>query len=222
MPASLHDFVQAASQVAVALQAAPAGVPQRVWDELHPWVQRLLLNATRRWIPRVTADFPCQVPIYRSREPIGPCVKKAVAICDVCGRSTCLDHCRVDQFGDAICYICIMEAMQRREASGEPTPPRAHPPPWERAEGTDEPQHGGNGAGHHPAPDEAAMRAAYRMLNVRRDASDQELRAALKAKLGRWHPDRFKTTAKKAEAERRFKEIQAAHQVIEEHRKRAA
>jgi hypothetical protein len=154
---------------------------------------------------------------------MGPCTNHALCTCDVCGKSACLDHCRVDQFGDAICYLCVIDAIQSRAASGQPGPADRGPAGWERDDVYEQRHAPGNGAGRRPpAPDEAAVRAAYRMLGVKRSATGEELRSALKAKLGRWHPDKFKSDAQKARAEQRFKEIQAAFEVIERSRREAA
>lgn len=218
MSPGFQDLAEAAGRVAVAFQAAPQGVPKRVWAQLNPWLRQLVLNATGKWLPRVTANVPCQVPVYRQRAPIGPCQNNAVALCDVCGRMTCLDHCRVDQFGDAICYLCIMEAMQRRDAAGETPPPNRGQPPWEREEEHEHHAHAPPGAPSQA--DQAAVRAAYRMLGVRQAATDEELKAALKAKLARWHPDKFKSESRKQQAEEKFKQIQAAYEVIQRFRAR--
>ena len=197
-------------RVALAFQTAPAGVPARVWQQLSPWLQQLTLNAANKWMPRVTAGFPCQVPIYRSRVPVGPCTNHAVALCDVCGKSVCLDHCRVDQFGDAICYLCIMEAMRRQDATG------AVPPPGRRQPGCDaqEEEPSRPRAATAAQVNKAALRAAYRMLGVRSTASDAELNRAYRRALAKHHPDRFTDEREKSAAEEKFKEIQAAFVVI--------
>jgi hypothetical protein len=213
-----NDIAEAAGRIAVAFRAAPPGVPQQVWGQLQPWLQQFVINAAGKWLPRVTAAFPCQVPVYRQRVRVGSCQNHAVAVCDVCGRSACLDHCRVDQFGDAICYICVMEAMQRRDAAGEPPPPNRGHAAWDR---------GGSSHASENGPDvsqvdAATVRAAYRMLGVKQSATDKELKSALRQKLGRWHPDKFEndTKAKQVQAAKRFKEIKTAYDVIQHHRQR--
>jgi len=216
MAPRLQDFAQVAGRVAVALQGAPPGVSQRMWSQLGPWVRQLVMHAADKWIARATAEFPCQVPLYRGGVHLGSCSESAVTVCDVCGRSACLNHCRVDQFGDAICYGCIFEAMRRRDAAGQAPPANRGRTPWDRG-GPQQPQEPEVGA---PDAEQAALKAAYRLLGVRPSATDDELKGALKRKLARWHPDRFKTEAKKSEAEKQFKEAQAAYEVIRRGRDR--
>lgn len=60
----------------------------------------------------------------------------------------------------------------------------------------------------------------YDILGVRRDASSAEIRAAYLKLAKQWHPDRNPDNA--AEAERRFKEIAHAYDVLSDPQKRAA
>lgn len=217
--AGLRDLLDALSMATVSLQGAEPGVPSRVWQDLGPWLQRLTLNATRRWLPRMTASEPCQVPMYRAGEMIGDCTNFAVAQCDVCGAPCCLDHCRVDQYGDAICYLCCMGAVEARRKRQHHEHTHEHHHHGSASEGG----HAYWGPKGAPAPEtpeqqQAALRAAYRMLGVSRSASDEELKAALRKQLAKWHPDRQKSEKRKLESEKRFKEIQDAYRLIEKSR----
>jgi curved DNA-binding protein CbpA len=60
----------------------------------------------------------------------------------------------------------------------------------------------------------------YEILGVRPDASQAEIRAAYLKLAKQWHPDR--NTGNEAEAERRFKEIAHAYEVLSNSEKRAA
>ncbi len=60
----------------------------------------------------------------------------------------------------------------------------------------------------------------YDILGVRPDASQAEIRAAYLKLAKQWHPDR--NTGNEAEAERRFKEIAHAYEVLSNSEKRAA
>lgn len=204
---NLGGIADAASRLAVAFQAAPDGLPQRVWQQLGPWTQRLLINSTEKWLPRLVSPAVCEVPIYERGQSKGPCHNQGLAQCDVCGRACCLNHCRIDQHADAVCYMCVIEAHQARRAAGHAPPPGTRP--WERGPSGD------NGAGQSQREvDAATLRAAYRMLGVRKDASDEELKAALRQQLGKWHPDKHRGEKAKQRAEERFKEIQTAHKVV--------
>jgi DnaJ family protein A protein 5 len=61
------------------------------------------------------------------------------------------------------------------------------------------------------------MRCHYEVLGVARDASDDDLKKAYRKLALLWHPDKHSTTPETyAEAETRFKEIQAAYEVLRE------
>jgi hypothetical protein len=212
---SVKDLVDLLGLAAVSLQTAAPGVPGRVWQDLGPWLERLSMNATKRWLPRMMQSTPCQVPMYSHGEVVGECTQYAVAQCDVCGKQSCLQHCRVDQYGDAICYLCCMEAVQARRAREQ------HDHAHDAVDQGGRAYWGPKGAPPPPTPESqaAALRAAYRLLHVSRKATDEELRQALRAELGKSHPDHQRTPADKARAEKRFKEIQDAFRIIETSRK---
>jgi DnaJ-class molecular chaperone len=58
------------------------------------------------------------------------------------------------------------------------------------------------------------------MLGVDEKATNEEIERALKRARAKCHPDRFKSSAKKLQAEARFKELGAAYEVILAARKR--
>lgn len=66
----------------------------------------------------------------------------------------------------------------------------------------------------------AAKSDYYDILGVTKSASADELKKAYRAKALEWHPDRHKND--KEEAERRFKEINEAYQVLSDPQKKAA
>lgn len=212
---NIPGLADAASRLAMAFQAAPQGTVGKVLSQLGPWTQRLVMNASEKWLPRLMSPSPCDVPHHHRGRPTGPCHNQALPSCMICGRACCLDHCLMDQFADAVCYLCVMEMAQTKRATaaanGEAGP---GPFPWEQ--GTP----GGNGGSTQEQADRAALRAAYRTLGVRMDATDEELKVALRAKLGKSHPDRATGEKAKAKAEARFKEINAAFEVIMKDRAR--
>jgi DnaJ-class molecular chaperone len=60
----------------------------------------------------------------------------------------------------------------------------------------------------------------YEVLGVSKNASAQEIKSAYRKQALEWHPDRHKED--KAEAERRFKEINEAYQILSDPQKRSA
>ncbi|MBI4999743.1 DnaJ domain-containing protein [Candidatus Gottesmanbacteria bacterium] len=64
----------------------------------------------------------------------------------------------------------------------------------------------------------ATKRDFYDILGVSKNATDAELKAAYRKQALEWHPDRNKST----EAEKRFKEINEAYEVLSDSEKKAA
>lgn len=182
------------------MQYVPPGTPGRIWEELRPWLARLALNAAPKWLPRLAYGFPCKVPVYAHGAPVGPCVRAAVGVCEVCQAPCCLDHSRIDQYGDAICYLCIAEAIRaKRGAAGE------RPPPAQK-----------------PRPSAQDVRWARRVLDVKADTDWEEVRRQHRKLSAKWHPDVHTGEKAKAKAEEKFKELQRAFEVLDKARQEAA
>jgi hypothetical protein len=196
----MPDILDTIGRIALGFQSAPQGVPGRILDELRPWFARLAVNAAPKWLPRLAYGFPCSVPVYRNGEPVHACPGSAVASCDVCGEPCCLDHARIDQYGDAICYLCVVEAVRAKRAGARAS----------RAEQQGPPPPG-------PAPtSEKELAWARKLLAVKKDADWEEIRAAHRKLSAKWHPDKFSTKgpAAYAKAEQTFKEVQRAFDVL--------
>lgn len=194
----LGDLLKAAGRVATFVQSAPAGVPERIWGEVSPWLTNLLTRASSKWIPVLTAGFECEVLVPERESPTGwaGCTKHAVTICDCCAHRTCLHHCRIDANGDAICAECI--AAAHRVVAAEPrVAPRAdprRPPP----------------AGAPPPKAKMTRAAALKILGLTGAASEEEIRKAYKQLSVLHHPDRYQGEKEKDAAQQRFVKVQAA------------
>jgi hypothetical protein len=168
--------------------------------ELRAWSETLLPAAARKWLPMMAAAMPCQVPLMRSGHKIGDCERSAVGACDVCSRPVCLGHCRIDHNADAICHICVAEAMKvlptwRREQSARQQ--QQQPPPQQKR-----------------GPSDEQIAAAYKTLGLKKVATWPEVKAATKRLMVKHHPDKVGTPREKAKAEAKFKEVQAAQELL--------
>lgn len=194
------DLLEAIGKIAFSFQATNGEAQGRVGDELKPWLKNLVLNAAPKWMPRLAFGFPCEVPIYRNGKPVGRCPGAAVSMCDVCKHTCCLKHARIDELGDAICFLCVAEAM---------------------ATSTRRPAPKSNGQAQ--APDHAAELAwARKLLDVKLDTPWDEVRSAHRKLSAKNHPDKVRGAKAKEKAEAKFKEIQRAFKLLEdEHEKKA-
>merc|ERR1711879_207281 len=60
----------------------------------------------------------------------------------------------------------------------------------------------------------------YKVLGVNKDATDKEIKKAFHKLSLQWHPDRHKDSEDKEEAERKYKEIVEAYDVLKDAKKR--
>ncbi len=200
-----NELLETLGRVVLTFQSAPQGVSGRIWDEVRPWVANLVRFAAPKWLPRLSFGFACSLP-----RPDGfACPRPAVAACDACGRPCCLDHARIDQWGDAICYACCWEVQQRKQA--------------ERAAGTSPPgqhqQAAGNAPNQPPPIPDKELTWARRMLAVKKDVEWEAVRAAHRRLSAKWHPDRHQGEGYAA-AEQKFKDVQRAFELLTKERER--
>jgi hypothetical protein len=198
------------------LAGGPDGVHARVWNELKPWVTNLGPAASRKWIPRVASGDLCEVPVMRRGHKHADCDNIGLAICGVCKRPCCLQHAHIDQHADAICYLCVADAMQivpplqrerarqERAAGTEPPPPRGQRPPPGSAPPPKQ----------KPGPTPEMIAAALAVLGLRRGAKWDAVKTAYKKLTFANHPDRAKGARAKAAAEARFHEVQQAFDLL--------
>ena len=169
---------------------AQDGTHVRIWNELKPWLGNLAPAATRKWLPHIARGVECEVPLVsHGAFTRRSCEHLAVAACDVCHRPVCLHHARIDHQGDAICYICVADAMQavpplqraRARARGgqKPQPPpgpaagRQHDPPVQK-----------------PPPTQEQKTWAYGVLGLKRSATWKQVQAAHRKLSAKHHPDK--------------------------------
>jgi hypothetical protein len=190
------------------IASAEDGVHARIWRELKPWLGNLLPAATRKWLPYIAAGAACEVPVMQRGKIVGDCEHPGVAACDVCHRPVCLHHGRIDQFGDAICYICVSDAvqvvppMQRERARSQgPRPPREPreqaPPPAPKA-----------------GPSPLQIVEALGVLGLKPGAKWPAVAAAHRKLSAQHHPDKQQTQRKKDTANAKYIEVQKAFNLL--------
>lgn len=204
------------------IAGGPDGTHIKVWNELRPWIATLGPSAARKWLPQIAADTRCEVPVIR-RNTRHDCENFGIATCDVCHRPVCLEHGRIDQHGDAICYMCVAEAMQvlpplqreRARQGGARQQQQRRPPAGDQ-------QRSKQSHDHPPPNQQEAAKAAAKaneawalgVLGLKPSASWEEVQKAHRTLSAKYHPDKQRVEAKKAEAERRFKDVQRAREVM--------
>ncbi len=203
---SLTDFLGS-------LFGGVAGAQDRIWNELKPWIGNLVPSAASKWLPRIAAGHICEVPrVERRAFTSKQCERPAVTACDVCHRPVCLQHGRIDQFGDAICYICVADAMtavpplQRERARTRgpgPQPTSGH----ERAQDSAPPP-------PKPAHSPQDISKAMEILGVKPTSTWEQVRAAHRKLSAQHHPDKQRGTRQQLAAEKKYVLVQKAFAVL--------
>jgi hypothetical protein len=188
----IDGFLHRLGEVLGTLQAAPGPVHRRIWVELGPWLRALTVEAAPKWLGRLGAELPCHVV---ATEQHLRCTRHAVALCMLCGRATCLEHSFIDRAGEAICYVCATAALHSRSVHNPPKVPQT-------------------------GPSVRDIAWARRQLKVDEDATAAELHTAHRRQSAHWHPDRYRSEREKANAERRFKDVQRAFDILQNELKR--
>ncbi len=204
---------------------AEDGVHMRVWGELKPWISNLVPAATRKWIPRITGGDMCEVPIMRRGQVVGECDHYGLAVCDICHRPVCLEHSRIDRDADAICFLCMTDALQavpvfqreraRQQQGGPKTRTQRERQEERDRERQQERQQEQPPPGKRP-PNALEVLTALTRLELKPGASWEEVRAAHRRLSAKLHPDRGKTTKEKAKLEAKFVEVQKALDLLKQ------
>lgn len=61
---------------------------------------------------------------------------------------------------------------------------------------------------------QASKRDYYKILGVKRNAKKKEIKKAYRTVAAKWHPDNFQDEEEKAQAEKKFRDIRDAHEVL--------
>ncbi len=187
----LTELVDAVSRGAVGLGDAPAGTPQRLWEETRSWVGRFVGNATTKWLPFYVTLAPCHVKHLREGVPF-PCTNHAIGRCVSCKGATCLHHAFVDGHGDAICYPCAVRAVSSGFSHQAAPPPGGAPPPMPEAVRAER------------------IKAALKVLGLKPGAPIEQVRKKHRELAAKYHPDRARSAAAKEKAQGACAAVNAA------------
>lgn len=186
---AFSEFMATIARVATAFQGAPPDAHARVWSELRPWFTTLLENATGKWLQRLAVGVTCEVPHMQRGRVSGRCPGAAIAVCQACGKSCCLNHARIDSQGEAICFLCCVELIELKHKERAVAAQRA------------------------PGEDPAW---ASKVLGVKNGAPWAKVKAAYKKESAAWHPDKYMQSNifDRTNAEQKFKDVQRAFDVL--------
>lgn len=185
------DFLHRLGDVVSAFQSMPGSVHRRIWIELGPWVRSLTINAVPKWLAQMARPQRCHVADRAADGHAHRCERQGIVLCSFCHNATCLEHGFINRVGEAICYVCAS-----RMATAYPrTPPHAP-------------------AAQMPVDD---LGWACRVLKVAESAPLNEIKSAHRKLSRKYHPDRYQTSQSKANAERKFKDVQTAFKILEKH-----
>lgn len=197
-----ESFIGAFGRIASTVLGASPEAPRQIWGTLAPWVQGLVQNATKRWLPLLALNIPCEVIARDPATGVGSaCQHPAIAACGVCRRPTCLHHSLVNIAGDAICFVCAQAAVDAHRGAA----PADVPPP-------------NPGKNPRPGPAEVPIDVRFararKVLGVKQSATWAEIERAYKALLKKHHPDC--NPKNRAHAEERFKAVRVAYDLLKQ------
>jgi len=178
-------------------------------DACGHWVQR--------WLPYTLVGMRCVVP---ERGHGHPCGATAIQQCAICMLPTCLRHAMVHMNGDVVCVRCVnsyAQIVRGGAAHRVEAPPRPEPRSRDH--------HASNGHVEHAGPTEEQLRRKHlKVLGLTDPAEWDEIQEAFRRLAFKHHPDRHarSPSAKQQSAQRKFVEINAAHQWLSAHRERSA
>lgn len=183
-------------------------------QSLRPWIANLSAEALKSWTPVLVAGVRCGVPVSPTSQV--RCGGPGVRACICCATPVCLHHAMVAQTADVVCIKCVTDYMKLlRERGQEPATPHA---PWvesgfeggkARAKAPPPPPSG------HGEEDESVLREKHlKVLGLDEDADEDEIKAAYRELVKRYHPDKASSEAEKTRFNKKFLKIQAAWEYL--------
>lgn len=156
---------------------------------LKPWLMSFATQAA----PKIKRGFAEHRSCECTNGPHGSCAQPAALPCEACGKRCCMYHAFLTWKGDAVCWHCVAELIQRKSA----------------------------GAGHDVREDERKraqeerIDASLKVLGLTRAAGFEDVKRAFRDFAAKNHPDRSRPE-ERAEAERRFKLVSEAYNFLSE------
>lgn len=163
---------------------------------------RLQEHVFGRWREAAATRLPCAVRFQANNGAVAVCTESMIGACVCCRQPVCIEHANVSlSTGDPICFGCIELARQSRASD----PAGAPPPAQVNVE------------------QERKLRRKYlRLLKLKGQPTEDEIRQAFKREAAKAHPDR-QPAADKDKAHKRFVQLGTARDwLLERARKDAA
>lgn len=180
---------------------------------LRPWIANLSTEAIKSWTPLLVAGVRCNVPVSPTSQV--RCGGPGVRACICCNVPVCLHHAMVAQTADVVCIKCVTDYMKLMREKGQE--PAVANPPW-----VESGFEGGKARAKAPPPpqgpsveDEQKVRERHlRALGLDEDADEDEVKAAYREMVKKYHPDKASSEVEKARFNKKFLKIQAAWEYL--------
>lgn len=152
-----------------------------------------------RWHMAQSTQLPCAVSFQNFHTgQVTPCHQPMAGTCAVCSQPCCLDHASVlIESGDLVCFGCIELAKQAHAGGATAGPHRQQAPP----------------RGPNPEDQRKLRRKYLRLLKLKGEPTEDEIRAAYRREAAKAHPDKHPED-KKDQAHKRFVELGAARDFL--------
>jgi hypothetical protein len=174
-------------------------------DHYVSYLATMVEQALTRWESVGKAGVRCRI-MTRGGSHDELCGAPAISGCMACGTTVCLNHAFLSPQG-VLCFACADELIAAKNPSARRERDRGRP------FGFVDPEEG--------ETDAEKRRRYLGVLGLGEKADDDQIRVAFRHLAKKYHPDRA-PEGRKAAAERKFKEIQAAYDWLLRERSRAA
>ncbi len=163
------------------------------------WLAMMQQHVLGRWRTVATSGIRCGIQVQMRSGEVFACTHPAVSACAACERPACLGHGAVDIEGNVVCLACMAGFVAKAKAERAKAPPPAAP------------------------VDETEERKRHlRALGLKEPADWDEVHTAFRKLAAKWHPDKHQEPGKKAAADKKFREINAAYQWLGQRLRKAA
>jgi len=172
------------------------------------WFGAVQASALDQWRAVARSGARCSLRHGNGALPL-PCEHVAVGLCGMCRSFVCLPHASVTMGGSVTCVRCMAEMgplMRERVHARPPEPPPQQAPPRPPP----------------PVDEEAVLRKKHlRTMGLKDPATYEEVRGQFRKLALKYHPDKA-PEAKRAAANKKMVELNAAFQWLDAHMRKVA